>query len=79
MLNIVYCWLCYGIVNENAEKKCYKLIMLKKKNENVNLELIWKHEILENIDEWQEMFKIEISLIMFKVIKSLLGSLEFKP
>lgn len=51
--------------------------MLKKKNENVNLELIWKHEILENIDEWQEMFKIEISLIMFKVIKSLLGSLEF--
>lgn len=21
MLNIVYCWLCYGIVNENAEKK----------------------------------------------------------
>lgn len=62
------------------KKKCYKLIMLKKKkNENVNLELIWKHEILENIDEWQEMFKIEISLIMFKVIKSLLGSLEFKP
>lgn len=60
------------------KKKCYKLIRLKK-NENVNLELIWKHEILENIDEWQEMFKIEISLIMFKVIKSLLGSLEFKP